>query len=520
MTKRIATTELNHDNWNREEEPEEVQIGIPSAASAELKKRVLLTGKRRAGGQSSLSSTTKSVFAGFAGFGKAATNAAENVIQNGSTSCLNSTTSQDEKGGNKIIFVDVDKDSTTPKSGPIDVQCIKNGNQHVTPSTIPPASNFEHQRFCKHVKVLNNSVLHWIDHHVKNNPYLDLRPVFKDYIDHYKALEEKFQSPKKQDRKPTTVTNGSIDQKAVEILSKPRESIFTSLTPPTSTDNLKENGQSVDGGKYDRNVDESSNDVQSTAAPTFSFGFNGNGQSSETLNNDSKTTVVETSSGICTTSTTANLFSFGNANKDSTDNVGEKPSSLLFSFLNQPMGTGGSTSNSNDAPKTDVATDEDNAEYQPPKPESVQIEEKDAYHSVKCKLFYKSGTKYAEKGVGTLHLKKLDNGKTQLLIRTDTALGNILLNVCLSEATPCSKINKNNLTLACVPNPPLELAKKDDRTESDEQQPKTAIMLIRISEHGPITRSKRARSILMHFNGVFATTVAALGRSRSNAISP
>lgn len=43
---------------------------------------------------------------------------------------------------------------------------------------------------------------------------------------------------------------------------------------------------------------------------------------------------------------------------------------------------------------------------------------------------------------------------------------------------------------------------------------------LRMSEHGPRTRSKRGRSSLTHFRGPRATTVAARGRFISRAISP
>ena len=46
----------------------------------------------------------------------------------------------------------------------------------------------------------------------------------------------------------------------------------------------------------------------------------------------------------------------------------------------------------------------------------------------RCKLFYKKDSNWVEKGVGNLHLKELDDGKTQLLIRADTNLGGILIN--------------------------------------------------------------------------------------------
>lgn len=46
------------------------------------------------------------------------------------------------------------------------------------------------------------------------------------------------------------------------------------------------------------------------------------------------------------------------------------------------------------------------------------------------------------------------------------------------------------------------------------------MFLFRISEHGPSTRSKRGLSSFTHFRGPRATTVAALGRFSSRAISP
>lgn len=42
----------------------------------------------------------------------------------------------------------------------------------------------------------------------------------------------------------------------------------------------------------------------------------------------------------------------------------------------------------------------------------------------RCKLFYKKEAEFKEKGVGTLHLKLTEEGKTQLIIRADTNLGN------------------------------------------------------------------------------------------------
>lgn len=54
------------------------------------------------------------------------------------------------------------------------------------------------------------------------------------------------------------------------------------------------------------------------------------------------------------------------------------------------------------------------------------------------KLFYKKPEsdekgQYADKGVGFLHIKKLDCGGYQLLVRAQSTLGNVLLNIRLGE---------------------------------------------------------------------------------------
>ena len=65
--------------------------------------------------------------------------------------------------------------------------------------------------------------------------------------------------------------------------------------------------------------------------------------------------------------------------------------------------------------------------------------EDDAIYSKKCKLFYKKDGNYVEKGVGMLYLKTSENGKTQLLVRADTNLGNILLNILLNKDIPTTR---------------------------------------------------------------------------------
>ena len=69
----------------------------------------------------------------------------------------------------------------------------------------------------------------------------------------------------------------------------------------------------------------------------------------------------------------------------------------------------------------------------------LQVVEDDALYSKRCKLFYKKDDKFVDKGLGMLYLKKTDSGRTQLLVRADTNLGNILLNIILNKDIPTSR---------------------------------------------------------------------------------
>ncbi len=57
----------------------------------------------------------------------------------------------------------------------------------------------------------------------------------------------------------------------------------------------------------------------------------------------------------------------------------------------------------------------------------------------RCKIFYKKGASFVDKGVGMLHLKPVEgSNKTQLLVRAETSLGNILLNIMLNKQVSLS----------------------------------------------------------------------------------
>merc|ERR1712098_166443 len=88
--------------------------------------------------------------------------------------------------------------------------------------------------------------------------------------------------------------------------------------------------------------------------------------------------------------------------------------------------------------------------------ENDPVEESDSLYMKKCKLFYKKDDRFLERGLGHIHLKKTDEKKLQIVVRANTKLGNILLNIVMNDEIPLHKQGKNNLLLICVPNPPID----------------------------------------------------------------
>lgn len=73
-------------------------------------------------------------------------------------------------------------------------------------------------------------------------------------------------------------------------------------------------------------------------------------------------------------------------------------------------------------------------------------------------MFYynEKESKFVDRGIGNLYLKPINNGEsTQLIIRADNKLANILLNVKLSKALPINKISAKDVSYLCIPNPPI-----------------------------------------------------------------
>ncbi|KRZ79146.1 Nuclear pore complex protein Nup50 [Trichinella papuae] len=194
------------------------------------------------------------------------------------------------------------------------------------------------------------------------------------------------------------------------------------------------------------------------SSPTIAAAF---GVTTTTTATTSTTTTTATTTTTVGSSLLMNLpqFSFLTGNATSSTSKGQFN---LFQFNQSNTATATTTPSVFGGFAAASSEQEDDEKYEPPKVESVQVEEEGSVYSEKCKLYFKQDKEFVLKGIGFVYLKPNDNGKVQLIIRDNTALGNLYLNIFLDELTPCQKINKNKIMLAAVPNPPIEGKSEDE----------------------------------------------------------
>uniref|UniRef100_A0A8C7ZM42 Nuclear pore complex protein Nup50 n=1 Tax=Oryzias sinensis TaxID=183150 RepID=A0A8C7ZM42_9TELE len=279
------------------------------------------------------------------------------------------------------------------------------------PSAAPPCSRS--REYSRQLAALNRSVRDWISKHVDDNPLCDLNPIFRDYERHLASIERKFGGGRENSEEtpapnPPPSSGGATAPPSAALFSFSRDSSADRRPTGASADPAPAGitfnfGQKVDGSVL--------NSLGSKPlGPAFSF----------------------TPSSSSASSSQTPLF-------------GAASSSA-------PLPFGGTKTE--ETPPTDETGEAESEE--PPKPEVKEVKEDDAFYSKKCKLFYKKDSEFKEKGVGTLHLKRTGEGKTQMIIRADTNLGNILLNVMVHVSMPCTRVGKNNVMVVSVPNPPVD----------------------------------------------------------------
>ncbi|XP_035976458.2 nuclear pore complex protein Nup50 isoform X1 [Halichoerus grypus] len=428
MAKRIAEKELTDRNWDQEDEAEEV--GTFSVASEEvLKNRAIKKAKRRNVGFESDSGGAFKGFkglvvpsggGGFSGFGNGAGGKPLEGLSNGSgissaPPFSSARTAAESKAAFGSIAANgptslVDKKILTPKTNGDSQQPSSSG---LTSSTACPRDAYH-----KQLAALNCSVRDWIAKHVNTNPLCDLTPIFKDYEKYLTGIEQQL---------------GGSGSRRSESEAKKMPLATQSPSPFGAAELQRDSTLAFVGNKVEDTAEKPPDPPGGAAGASFNFGKKIDSSVLGSLNSGPLTTFS---------------FSSGNSSLFGKELTQNKPVSSPFSTkMLEVQAEGGSS-------EYKGGDEEENDE--PPKVVVTEVKEEDAFYSKKCKLFYKKDNEFKEKGVGTLHLKPTANQKTQLLVRADTNLGNILLNVLIPPNMPCSRTGKNNVLIVCVPNPPVD----------------------------------------------------------------
>lgn len=444
MAKRIAEKELTDRNWDQEDEAEEV--GTFSVASEEvLKNRAIKKAKRRNVGFESDSGGAFKGFkglvvpsgggGGFSGFGSGAGGKPLEGLTNGNStaSATPFSSSKAEAVEPKAAFgsfavngptTSVDKKISSPK-------CNSSNQLSSGPASSTACTG---NTYHKQLAGLNCSVRDWIVKHVNTNPLCDLTPIFKDYERYLATIEKQLENG-------GSSSSESQTGRAATGMQPP--SLFSSAKLQESPFSFRGNKAEDTSEKVEFTAEKKSDIAQGATSASFNFG---------------KKIESSVLGSLSSGSLTGFSFSPGNSSLSAQSKAASSP----FSAKASESQAEGSSS--------ECRGGDEEEDDEPPKVVVTEVKEDDAFYSKKCKLFYKKDNEFKEKGVGTLHLKPTANQKTQLLVRADTNLGNILLNVLIPPNMPCTRTGKNNVLIVCVPNPPL-----------DEKQPTVPVtMLIRV----------------------------------------
>ncbi|KAM5251108.1 nuclear pore complex protein Nup50 isoform 2-T2 [Hipposideros larvatus] len=427
MAKRIAEKELTDRNWDQEDEAEESDA----------------TGGAFKGFKGLVAPSGGGAFSGFGASVSAGPRPLEGLSNGNSITSAPAFSSAGATTETKATFASiaangptslVDKKIANPKTNGDSPQPCSSG----LTSRAAPHRNAYH----KQLAALNCSVRDWIMKHVNANPLCDLTPVFKDYEKYLAGIEEEggagASGPESEPSKapaaaqpPSLFASAKVQQESTFLFHGNR---------PEGTSEKMEAGP-------DKKVDA----PLGAASASFNFGKKIDSSVLGSLNSGPVTGFS---------------FTAGNSSLFGKDGPQSKPASSPFSTKPLESQAGGGSN--------DCKGGEEEESDEPPKVVVTEVKEEDAFYSKKCKLFYKKDNEFKEKGVGTLHLKPTANQKTQLLVRADTNLGNILLNVLITPNMPCSRTGKNNVLIVCVPNPPVD--------EKNASVPVTMLIRVKTSE--------------------------------------
>ncbi|KAF4532962.1 hypothetical protein B566_EDAN000650 [Ephemera danica] len=510
MSKRGPTSELNHDNWDQEEPKqagEDMLGGFTRATPEQLQNRVIKSAKRRSLHPSS-SDSPKSPFTSFTGFG---TQTASIPAKPSFSSFVgfgaglkNGHGEQDKEKETVSIATVKDSTSETSKKG--------SGAETKSSSTSTKSSNGSTDYFTQ-LQGLNISVSKWISQHVNENPCCILTPVFKDYEKHLANIEKLKKSTDFDEAESSTSKQDESQNKSSESSEDEEDTSDKEETPASSTEDIPSTVATSGAVTTDSSsikatpstVDANASSVQSESAAAEDSKKE---EKSPAVpeNQTSKPPSFLQSPSLGTTSVFGSLKTtsgslFGSATTASSDG-GFKPSGLTFSFGNNSttasnsssfqfgsgssIGMGSTFSFASQVAKatqqqSEKKADEDQESEEPPKVEFQPVEEEGSVYSIKCKVFVKKDSEYKDRGVGMLYLKAaVGDSKAQLLVRTATTTGQILLNSLVTNDLRPARQGKNNVQIVCIPtpneSPAITLIRVKTGEDADE-------LLAKIKEH-------------------------------------
>lgn len=408
--KRAAGRELNHDNWNDEDEGEEVGE-FKKATEIEIRNRLIKTAKRRIAGDSE-NSPSSSPFGSFSGFNTNTTN----------TSSTSAST-----------FGFLAKHSSMATLAP-----KTNGSLSSSSSSSDEKSGAQIEYLSK-LKALNVAALDWMKTHIDENPLCILTPIFTDYEKYLKELES---AKNKQKSEEKSVNDSKTKSPEPTPAPSAGFSFGKPSAPPASSTPATTSSSSVFssfkfGGDMPKPAASPPKQTEPVKGISFGSGLTENkGISFGSTSSDNKITF-----GSSAQPGAAPTFSFGS---NSTPLFGALSSSSTPSF---------SFANTVPPANTEALKAGDDADEEPPKNDFVPVVEDDSLYSKRCKVFVKSGADYNDRGVGTLFIKKVEEDKIQMIVRADTNLGNIIFNIMIVEGLPVSRLSKNNVMVVCIPTP-------------------------------------------------------------------
>lgn len=449
MAKRIADKELTDRNWDQEEEREEAGT-FSLAADDILKSRPIKKAKRRNAGAENESGGAFKAFKGFSltgsgpggggaftgfgngtGFKPVSTTLANGNSQAPATPAFTGFASVATTAPPAASLTFNGPTSSPPPAADVTGKQANGSAPGLSQSAgVSATVSGSGREYSRQLTALNCSVRDWIVKHVNDNPLCDLNPIFRDYERHLASIEKKYGPGSGAGGVPgggAKEASQAVTSSAASQTVSPGTTTTTTPPAPASQSKAAATSQPPPGVSFNfgKKVDSSLLTLGSGTAP-LSFTFSG----------QSSAGALFGGQGSSSSSTPAATFSFSGAK---TETEGQN---------------GGAEEESEE----------------PPVPVVTEVKEEDAFYSKKCKLFYKKEAEFKEKGVGTLHLKRVSEGKIQMIVRADTNLGNILLNILVPPAMPCSRMGKNNVMAVCVPNPPV-----------DEKNPSLAVpLLIRV----------------------------------------